>query len=87
MYEKEYMRQEWELEEMGDVPGVRREGREGGWDMKNLFAKLETLPHFHFTPKPVNPEVEIICNVPTIAMERVRMRSSRGRISICRFQE
>ena len=39
--------------------------------MKNLFAKLETLPHFHYTPKPVNPEVEIIHNVPTMAMERV----------------
>lgn len=39
--------------------------------MKNLFAKLDTLTHFQFTPKQKSAEVKIVRNVPSIAMEEV----------------
>ena len=39
--------------------------------MKSLFAKLDTLTHFQFTPKQKSAEVKIVRNVPSIAMEEV----------------
>jgi U3 small nucleolar RNA-associated protein MPP10 len=39
--------------------------------MKSLFAKLDTLTHFTFTPKQKSAEVRIVRNVPSIAMEEV----------------
>jgi len=39
--------------------------------MTGLFAKLDTLTHFHFTPKNLNAEVKIVKNMPSIAVEDV----------------
>ena len=36
-----------------------------------LFAKLDTLTHFHYTPKMSKAEVKIVRNAPTLAMEEV----------------
>ena len=39
--------------------------------MKSLFSKLDTLTHFHFTPKQKSAEVKIVRNVASIAIEEV----------------
>ena len=39
--------------------------------MNLLFAKLDTLTHFHYTPKNLSAEVKVIKNMPSIAVEEV----------------
>ena len=39
--------------------------------MNELFVKLDTLTHYHYTPKPVNADVKIVRNLPTLSMEEV----------------
>ena len=39
--------------------------------MKDLFAKLDTLTHYHYTPMPLNAEVKVVRNLPSIAIEEV----------------
>ncbi|KAL3655389.1 hypothetical protein CASFOL_001175 [Castilleja foliolosa] len=38
---------------------------------KNLCLKLDSLSHFHFTPKPVIEDMSIQANVPALAMEEI----------------
>merc|ERR1711915_229493 len=39
--------------------------------MNDLFRKIDTLTHLHYTPKPNSAEVKIVRNIPSLAMEEV----------------
>ncbi|ODM96481.1 U3 small nucleolar ribonucleoprotein MPP10 [Orchesella cincta] len=40
-------------------------------EMQSLFAKLDAISHYHYTPKPPSAEVKIVTNVPAISIEDV----------------
>ena len=80
VYEQEYLKQQESLEEAKKKPGmldddgnetIPAEVESIKKSMKLLFAKLDTLTHFHYTPKLQDAEVKIIRNAPTLAMEEV----------------
>uniref|UniRef100_A0A7S2UUX2 Uncharacterized protein n=1 Tax=Fibrocapsa japonica TaxID=94617 RepID=A0A7S2UUX2_9STRA len=68
VYEKQYMKQTLQIEEADP----RAKDKE---EMTKLFRKLsyklDSLTHFHFTPKPVMPESEVRVQVPALVMEEV----------------
>ena len=79
VYEQEYLKQKGDLDESKKAPGMLDADDDGPppevdfikRSMKSLFAKLDTLTHFHYTPKMTSAEVKIIRNAPTITMEEV----------------
>jgi len=81
VYEQEYLKQQEALEESKKTPGmldadgddkIPPEVEDIRTAMKQLFAKLDTLTHFHYTPKMAGQaEVKIVRNAPTLAMEEV----------------
>ncbi|XP_077988972.1 U3 small nucleolar ribonucleoprotein MPP10-like [Glandiceps talaboti] len=67
VYEKEYLKQAKQLTEQEE----NKEHGEIKKMMDSLFLKLDALSNFHYTPKPAIPEVKIVSNMPSIAMEEV----------------
>lgn len=71
VYEAEYLKQK--QASSGDVedekePEAHTQIRDG---MRQLFAKLDALCHYHYTPKAAHAEVRIVSNTPAISMEEV----------------
>ena len=80
VYEQEYLQQQGQLEEGKKVQSLLDAEKEEAAtkevasikkDMKALFAKLDTLTHFHYTPKNLEAEIKVVKNLPSIAMEEV----------------
>lgn len=81
VYEQEYLKQQEALEDAKKTPGmldgegddkIPPEVEDIRKSMRFLFAKLDTLTHFHYTPKMQGQaEVKIVRNAPTLAMEEV----------------
>ncbi|XP_005987807.1 U3 small nucleolar ribonucleoprotein protein MPP10 [Latimeria chalumnae] len=67
VYEQEYLKQTQQKTEEEENP----QHVEIQKVMDSLFLKLDALSNFHFTPKPPVPEVKVISNLPSIAMEEV----------------
>ncbi|XP_030832776.1 U3 small nucleolar ribonucleoprotein protein MPP10 [Strongylocentrotus purpuratus] len=68
IYEQEYIKQtQQEADEEKEDP-LHKEIKDS---MDTLFIKLDALSNFHFTPKPIGPEVRIVSNTPAISMEEV----------------
>lgn len=71
VYEAEYLKQKAALS------GEQEEERESESHteirnaMSKLFAKLDALCHYHYTPKAPQAEVKIVSNTPAITMEEV----------------
>ncbi|KAK0086516.1 hypothetical protein PV325_003084 [Microctonus aethiopoides] len=73
IYEDAFMKQKDSLnqddqEREEEEPQAHKEIREL---MHSLFRKLDALSNYHFTPKPAQPELKIISNIPAINMEEV----------------
>uniref|UniRef100_H2YAQ4 Uncharacterized protein n=1 Tax=Ciona savignyi TaxID=51511 RepID=H2YAQ4_CIOSA len=51
--------------------------------MQNLFKKLDALSNFHFHASAPTPEIQIVSNLPTVAMEEVQptSQSDAGRLA------
>ena len=79
VYEQEYLKQKGDIENAKKVPGMLDPEEDGPppevdgikRSMKSLFAKLDTLTHFHYTPRMASAEVKIVRNAPAITMEEV----------------
>lgn len=73
IYEKEFV-QEMEKNNPNandEEPEEPKEHKEIRAEVKDLFEKLDLLSNFYYTPRPAQPELKIITNLPTITMEEV----------------
>ncbi|XP_048000485.1 U3 small nucleolar ribonucleoprotein protein MPP10 [Leguminivora glycinivorella] len=71
VYEAEYLKQKQAAsgeKEEEEEPEAHKEVKEA---MKKLFAKLDALCHYHYTPRAPQAEVKIVSNTPAISMEEV----------------
>ncbi len=79
IYEQEYLKQKSDANDASKVQGLHddktqdtpKEVEEIKKAMASLFAKLDTLTHFHYTPRSADAEIKIVKNMPSIAMEEV----------------
>ncbi|GBP45720.1 U3 small nucleolar ribonucleoprotein protein MPP10 [Eumeta japonica] len=72
VYEAEYIKQKQNL--TADQDNTQEEPQEHieiRNKLKSLFSKLDSLSHCHYTPKPAQPEIKIISNIPAIMMEEI----------------
>nr|XP_019935815.1 PREDICTED: U3 small nucleolar ribonucleoprotein protein MPP10 [Paralichthys olivaceus] len=67
IYEQEFLKQNQQKTEEEENPAHVEIQKL----MDTLFLKLDALSNFHFTPKPPVPEVKVVSNLPSIAMEEV----------------
>ncbi|KAJ7986026.1 hypothetical protein DPEC_G00346550 [Dallia pectoralis] len=67
VYEQEYLKQNQQKTEEEENPAHVEIQKL----MDCLFLKLDALSNFHFTPRPPVPEVKVVSNLPSIAMEDV----------------
>lgn len=73
IYEKEFIK---EIEknnpnvddEESEEPKEHKEIRA---ELKDIFEKLDLMSNFYYTPRPAQPDIKIITNLPTISMEEV----------------
>lgn len=77
VYEQEFMKQQ-EKEQGKEAEASSANGElknpkheEIRKRMQSLFMKLDALSNFHFTPKAPEPELKVVSNMPSIAMEEV----------------
>ncbi|XP_070683687.1 U3 small nucleolar ribonucleoprotein protein MPP10 [Pempheris klunzingeri] len=68
VYEQEYLKQTQQKTEKEEENPAHVEIQKL---MDTVFLKLDALSNFHFTPKPPVPEVKVVSNMPSIAMEEV----------------
>ncbi|KAJ8872379.1 hypothetical protein PR048_025983 [Dryococelus australis] len=73
VYEQEYLKQrESQNPEAEEKPEEEPEShKEIKKMMSSLFVKLEALSNFHYTPKPVAPDIQVVSNIPAITIEEV----------------
>lgn len=75
VYEQEYLKQQQkemgETEERPKEEAANPKHEDIRKRMQSLFIKLDALSNFHFTPKAPVPELKVVSNMPTIAMEEV----------------
>lgn len=73
LYEKEFVKELEKNKPDGDdeEPEEPKEHKEIRAELKDLFDKLDLLSNFYYTPRPAQPELKIITNLPTITMEEV----------------
>lgn len=66
VYEQEYLKlnQQKATEENPEHQEIKKL-------MRNLFVQLDAYSNFNFTPKPPQPEVKIINNLPAISVEEI----------------
>ncbi|XP_046378079.2 U3 small nucleolar ribonucleoprotein protein MPP10-like [Haliotis rufescens] len=69
VYEQEFLKQQKEEKEEREEEDPKHENIRKS--MRSLFLKLDALSNFHYTPKEARPELKIVSNMPTIAMEEV----------------
>jgi U3 small nucleolar RNA-associated protein MPP10 len=71
IYEKEFIDQMANAKGGEEEPEEPKEHKEIRADLKKLFEKLDLMSNFFYTPRPAQPELKIITNLPTISMEEV----------------
>lgn len=71
VYEAEYLKQKAALSGEQEEERESESHTEVRNAMSKLFAKLDALCHYHYTPKAPQADVKIVSNTPAISMEEV----------------